>query len=730
MIVIYRGHFKNQNSNYHSIFWLITAAYISSLVQMGNLSCSDGVCIDDLKGDEDSGWLFSVLNFCDRNTRANCIFLSKRHCKILTTDASFHWRLEQLHIEHGLYFPAQLPKGKTWRSMYIELDKKRHLWEAEYPGQAESAKLEYEKYRISVYARFKPLGIDSNRARSGRKAVLPLHQRLELIKINNGIESIKDALCVLKEQGAWFKEKWEKLDQSTSPDEVTNSDSRENASDLLTSGIKLVDSRNSRVVVVDATKGLREFAFDSVLDDKTPQVDVYEQTTRGLVCDIVNGVSATCLVYGQTSSGKTHTMFGTTEKDSNTAGIIPRACSELMNILERRKGTINLNLQCSVSVSFVEIYGNDILDLLKQGEKCSKSKVSAQRSVLDGSAEVLVENVDDVMKLLWRGEAQRRKAATAMNSRSSRAHSVFIVSLNQKCLNSNKSIKSRLFLADLGGCEQTKKSQLEAGRSDHIEAIKERNRNKQMESKDEPEFSTGFVKSDRMREAVYINLGLMSLKSCVEALNRGEHVPYASSKLTMLLASGLGGNGKTAVIVCASQDEEHASETINAFKFGQACRTVSNSVRTQADMLGDLMKELDREIEECEDRIKRNEKWVVKEEKIADGLAERGTLEADGFGGIEVKKTTILVGAEEDRKLLNSLLMKKSQLSGSSIDVTKGNIGFGNAHEYGLGQKFSSSSEEKNYRFAEIPSDDLVPDTVKSRKNGLVKNAAYSGISS
>ena len=86
---------------------------------------------------------------------------------------------------------------------------------------------------------------------------------------------------------------------------------------------------------------------------------------------------------------------------------------------------------------------------------------------------------------------------------------------------------------------------------------------------------------------MYINLGLVSLKSCVEALAQGaHHVPYANSKLTMLLASGLGGNNKTSVIVCASQEEKHSSETINAFKFGQSCRQVSNTVRTQAAILG------------------------------------------------------------------------------------------------------------------------------------------------
>ncbi|EED92879.1 kinesin motor protein-like protein, partial [Thalassiosira pseudonana CCMP1335] len=443
------------------------------------------------------------------------------------------------------------------------------------------------------------------------------------------------------------------------------------------------------------------FEFDGVLEDNVCQNHVYAISTRGLVCDVLNGVSATCLVYGMTGSGKSFTMFGGEEEAqtvrSNLIGIVPRACSEIMDAIRYRKEALNLDLECTVSVSFVEVYGNDILDLLKRGSRCGQSKVSAQRSVLDGSAEVTVNDVNDVMRLLSVGEAQKRKATTAMNARSSRAHSVFIVSLQQRCRDTGKSMNSKLFLADLGGCEQTKKSQLVAG-------------------------------NDRMREAVYINLGLMSLKACVEALTRGNHVPYANSKLTMLLASGLGGNSKTAVIVCAAQEDEHSSETINAFKFGQSCRQVSNTVRSQADVLGDLMKELDTEIASCEDRIRLNEKWVVKEDTRED------------LGGVEVKKTTVLVGAEKDRKLLNKLLAKKSQLSGSSDkDDTDshsfgGNIGFGKAHEYGLGKKFSSDAEKENYRFNKTPKEELVPsavlrEPVKINKAAKVGRLAYSGIS-
>ena len=580
----------------------------------------------------------------------------------------------------------------------------------------EARNVDEESHSLNVYARFKPLTADcNNNTHDRKKIVLPLHQRLALIRIDKGLNSNKDALAVLKEQGAWFKDRcWD--EQESFEADGMNTD-QDQAAELLCAGIKMIDCQNNRVVAADTT-GLREFEYDAIMKDDVPQKDVYDVSARGLVNDVINGVSCTCLVYGQTGSGKTFTMFGADyihdDDDPSSFGIVPRACSELMTAIQYRKESLNLNIDCTVSVSFVEIYGSDIIDLLQQGKRCGTNKASACASVLSGNAEVEVSNLNDVMTLLRKGEAAKRKAATAMNARSSRAHSVFIINLTQKCNDNGKTLNSKLFLADLGGSEQVKKSQ------QHMTAGNLH--------------AAGFIKSDRMREAVNINLGLMSLKACVEALARGgTHVPYHNSQLTKILAPGLGGNSKTSVVVCLSQDDQHSAETINALKFGQCCKQVSNTVRTQSDMLAGLMQDLDREIALCEERIRKNEKWIVKEEKRNDSLAEDGTLEAQGFGGVEVRKTTIMVGAEEDRKLLHSLLVKKSQLSGSppieeSTYNFGGNVGFGKAHVYGLGKKFTLDEDNKeNYRFNEVPT--LVPETVILGSKKEPKHYAYMGVS-
>ena len=114
-------------------------------------------------------------------------------------------------------------------------------------------------------------------------------------------------------------------------------------------------------------------------------------------------------------------------------------------------------------------------------------------------------------------------------------------SFTQTCACTGVKRSSRLFLADLGGSEQVKKSQVDAGVNRIVG--------------EEEAFSLGFQLGEHMREAVYINLGLLALKKCIEALNNDQpYVPYQDSKLTMLLSSGLGGNSKTAVLIACSSN--------------------------------------------------------------------------------------------------------------------------------------------------------------------------------
>jgi kinesin family protein 5 len=353
--------------------------------------------------------------------------------------------------------------------------------------------------------------------------------------------------------------------------------------------------------------------------------------------------------------------------------------------------------------------------------------------VLSGASEVIVNNIDDIMLLLKQGELQKRKASTAMNDRSTRAHSVFIISLKQHKIDSDVTIQSKMFLADLGGSEQVKKSQVESGVSRKIEIVVPSNATEE-EKREFIEYSAGFELGERMRETVYINLGLLALKKCIEALNNKlTYVPYKDSKLTMLLSAGLGGDSKTSIIICGHMDPIHSSETMAALRFGEKCSLIEMEIRNNATVLAGLLNNIDGEITQLEIDIKKKEKWVNVEEHRVDELAEEGTFEA-AIGGKERRLISVLQGAESERKRLGQLLIQREQLLGCSYEDDKKTImsaiaeetklstpnviGFGRGlQDYDIGITFDPSLEEKtnNVRFAEDVDDKQVPMAVRAK---------------
>ena len=86
-------------------------------------------------------------------------------------------------------------------------------------------------------------------------------------------------------------------------------------------------------------------------------------------------------------------------------------------------------------------------------------RAACRRWVLEGRADVPVDSVEAALGLIAQGDACKRKAATAMNERSSRAHALFILTVTQVEAASGVEHTSRLFLADLGGSEKLSKSQ-------------------------------------------------------------------------------------------------------------------------------------------------------------------------------------------------------------------------------------------------------------------------------
>lgn len=116
----------------------------------------------------------------------------------------------------------------------------------------------------------------------------------------------------------------------------------------------------------------KSFNFDRVFGPKSSQSEVYKTVVGPLIDQVMQGYNCTVFAYGQTGTGKTHTMEGCMGTDvpierDPQAGIIPRALNALFDNL-----TVSDATEWSVRVSFLELYNEEIFDLLSANDDHSK----------------------------------------------------------------------------------------------------------------------------------------------------------------------------------------------------------------------------------------------------------------------------------------------------------------------------------------------------------------------
>ncbi|KAA0194499.1 kinesin protein KIF9 [Fasciolopsis buskii] len=268
------------------------------------------------------------------------------------------------------------------------------------------------------------------------------------------------------------------------------------------------------------------------------QKEIYNVVGRELIDAGVSGIQATLLCYGQTGAGKTYTMSGISQAYADR-GIIPRALEHLFSEVEKQT-----KYNITVRVSYVEIYNEQLYDLLSTGGP--QSKRETQLSIGDSKSHVwvkglsipLVQSLDEALNYLFEGELNRAVAPHALNRCSSRAHTIFTIHLTiSDQSDSNGSIKtSRINYVDLAGSERIGKTQ-----------------------------STGQL----FKEATHINRSLSFLEQTVLALSdpTREHIPYRQSKLTHLLRNSIGGRSLTTFIGNIWDEERFFEETISTLRF-------------------------------------------------------------------------------------------------------------------------------------------------------------------
>lgn len=182
----------------------------------------------------------------------------------------------------------------------------------------------------------------------------------------------------------------------------------------------------------DKIMGRTFFKYDKTFPEKTSTKEVYDSVARGIVSSVVSGVNGTIFAYGQTSSGKTYTMqgSGTIAEGSagNGGGVVHMAANDIFQHIQQATDRIFL-----VRVSFLEIYNEEVRDLLDpSSNKALPIREDPQRGVFVPSKEEIVTDMESLLQILFRGDKARAFAATGMNERSSRSHTIFRVTIESR----------------------------------------------------------------------------------------------------------------------------------------------------------------------------------------------------------------------------------------------------------------------------------------------------------
>ena len=185
------------------------------------------------------------------------------------------------------------------------------------------------------------------------------------------------------------------------------------------------------------------------------------------------------------------------------------------------------------TVSFYEIYGGKLFDLLAGRKKLQALEDGQQNVVIAGLKEAQATSVEDLLAVIEMGTRARSTGTTSANADSSRSHAILQIVLKY---NKDDRVLGKFSFIDLAGSERGADT-MHADRQTRLEGAE-------------------------------INKSLLALKECIRAMDQQHgHLPFRGSKLTMVLKDSFVADAQTVMIANISPNHGACENTLNTLRY-------------------------------------------------------------------------------------------------------------------------------------------------------------------
>ncbi|KAM1161320.1 hypothetical protein ACFX2B_000431 [Malus domestica] len=329
--------------------------------------------------------------------------------------------------------------------------------------------------------------------------------------------------------------------------------------------VEYPDDYNIRVNTGDGalSNPKKDFELDRVYGPHVGQAELFHDV-QPLVQSALDGYNVSIFAYGQTNSGKTHTMEGS----SHDRGLYARSFEELFD-LSNSDSTSTSRFKFSVTVS--ELYNEQMRDLLPEsGDALPKIRMGSPESFVELVQEK-VDNPLDFSKVLKAAFPSRGNNPSKFNV----SHLIVTIHIYYNNLITGENTYSKLSLVDLAGSEG-------------------------LIAEDDS--------SERVTDLLHVMKSLSALGDVLSSLtSKKDAIPYENSMLTKVLADSLGGSSKTLMIVNVVPNASNLSETLSSLNFSSRARNAvlslgnRDTIKKWRDIANDARKELYEKEKESQD---------------------------------------------------------------------------------------------------------------------------------